>query len=722
MRKFHQSVIWGFVFCVGLLILLNYSSLTRAAATFTVNSTIDPGDGICDATECTLREAINAANMLAGADVIAFNIGGGGHQVIKPGSGGLPTISDTVTIDGTTQPGYAGVPLVEIDGSLAGGPLVGGLTISTSGSTVRGLIINSFTFAGVFFNGGGSNTVVGNYIGTDYTGTVKRGNRDGIYLLSSNNNMVGGTTAADRNLISGNNDDGVNPNGGDGTIIQGNYIGTKADGVSPLGNAGDGIKINYTSDDTRVGGTTAGTGNIIAYNTRNGVYAEISSGSYSLHNAILSNAIFGNGRLGIDLRDDLVTVNDAGDTDTGPNNLQNYPVITSAQAGANSITLAGTLNSTASTSFRLEFFANPACDSSGNGEGQTFLGATSVTTDAGGNTTFNTLLSVNVAVGYYVTAAATDSNNNTSEFSACVQVSAAPNPTNTPTNTPTKTPTPTDTATDTPTYTPTATNTSTYTPTPTNTATNTPTNTPTYTPTPTNTSTHTPTAMPTYTPTFTPTKTPTPTNTATHTPTYTPTVTETATYTPTNTATKTPTYTPTYTATNTPTNTPTSTNTPTFTPTYTATPTKTATPTHTPTYTFTPSKTPTGTLTPTSTPTKTPTPTNTSTDTPTATLTHTPVPAVISSGTTVPPINYFTSKTLVLSWSRVSWAVAYQLQVDDTTDFINPAINQILPGSSLSATVTLPSSGTYYWRIRAQGANGLWSSWSIAATFTIASS
>ena len=117
-----------------------------------------------------------------------------------------------------------------------------------------------------------------------------------------------------------------------------------------------------------------------------------------------------------------MTANDHCDADTGSNNLQNFPVITSVTAGAGSTTIQGTLDSVASRSYRIEIFANDACDSSGFGEGKTFLGSTVVTTDGSCNGSFNVTLPVSVAATARVTATATDENNSTSEFSACVGV------------------------------------------------------------------------------------------------------------------------------------------------------------------------------------------------------------------------------------------------------------------------------------------------------------
>ena len=111
------------------------------AATFTVNSTNDFDDGVCNAAHCSLREAIFAANAAAGTDTIRFAIGAG-QRTIQPGSA-LPTLTDPVIIDGTTQPGFSGTPIIEIDGSSAGSG-ANGLRISGGGSTVTGLVINRF--------------------------------------------------------------------------------------------------------------------------------------------------------------------------------------------------------------------------------------------------------------------------------------------------------------------------------------------------------------------------------------------------------------------------------------------------------------------------------------------------------------------------------------------------------------------------------------------------
>jgi hypothetical protein len=183
-----------------------------------------------------------------------------------------------------------------------------------------------------------------------------------------------------------------------------------------LGNTADGVNIQIATN-TSVGGTLTGAGNVIAGNGGNGV--TISSAGMSgavTGNSILANSIFSNGGLGIDLQGDGVTLNDLGDADTGENNLQNYPTITNTTVLAGNVTFTGSLNSEASKTYRLEFFASSSADSSGHGEGETLLGFKDVTTDASGDISFSaTFPIVGTAVAFSATA--TDPNGNTSEFS-----------------------------------------------------------------------------------------------------------------------------------------------------------------------------------------------------------------------------------------------------------------------------------------------------------------
>jgi hypothetical protein len=175
----------------------------------------------------------------------------------------------------------------------------------------------------------------------------------------------------------------------------------------------------FNAPDNTIGGTEAGAGNLISYNGRG---VGITTGSTG--NRILSNSINNNVGLGIDLGDLGVTNNDAGDGDIGPNNLQNYPVLISAKTTKLATTIKGTLNSSASTTFTIQFFSSPAADPSGNGEGQKFKGSKSVTTDSSGDASFTFKTKKKVPKGQVVTATATNqSTGDTSEFSVAIVAS-----------------------------------------------------------------------------------------------------------------------------------------------------------------------------------------------------------------------------------------------------------------------------------------------------------
>jgi hypothetical protein len=201
--------------------------------------------------------------------------------------------------------------------------------------------------------------------------------------------------------------------------VQRNFIGTDKSGKNPLGNGEFGVAIGDNASNNVIGGTSRNVGNVIAFNSPGGVVVHSNTG-----NAILSNSIFSNSGLGIDLGSDGVTPNDEGDADTGPNNLQNFPVLASA-IGGSKIKIEGTLNSAPNTSFRLEFFSNSDCDPSNHGEGKDFLGSKKVTTDGSGNANFKASFDTKVAPGQWITATATDPGNNTSEFSQCIAVTAS---------------------------------------------------------------------------------------------------------------------------------------------------------------------------------------------------------------------------------------------------------------------------------------------------------
>jgi hypothetical protein len=503
-------------------------------STFTVANTNDSGPG-------SLRQAILGANANVGADTIGFAIGGGGVQTINLKSY-LPAITDTVTLDGTTQPGFTGTPLIVLSGAaLSSTDPVTGIDLEADASTVQGLALIHFASQsqtgseGALVLGGNNNVIRGNYVGVDTNGLAAgslsalstHATTPGI-TVSGSNNVIGGTTAAARNVIS-DNIFGISINGGNGTIVEGNYIGTDPTGTRAIGNY-HGIDVGNTPNVT-VGGTAPGAGNLIVgsvqdqflgvelFNTLDAVVtgnlfgADVTGklrlgnvdlgpvavnivqgsgntiggataaarnvfadGGVSIYsssgnlvegnylgtsidgitplggavplavgqtsvmisgdnnvisnntiahstgdaiqvtsgtgNRISQNAFFANYHLPIDLADDGYTANDS-KGHTGPNNYQNFPVITSTSTAGGHTTIVGTLTSTPATTFTLEFFADDH-ELSGYIEGKTFLGSMPVTTDASGQASFT--FTGPASSGPVFTADAIDPAGNTSEF------------------------------------------------------------------------------------------------------------------------------------------------------------------------------------------------------------------------------------------------------------------------------------------------------------------
>lgn len=267
------------------------------------------------------------------------------------------------------------------------------------------------------------NRVQGNYIGVDASGSIALGNARGVSIAASNN-TIGGTASGAGNVISANAGVGILIESfAASALIEGNYIGTDFTGGGALGNASDGVRIEVAvlaSPARTIGGTPIGAGNIIAHNSGGGVVleADLSGALDASGSRIVRNSIHSNAGLGIDLDADGVTPNDLGDSDTGANGLQNFPVITSAVSS--SVTaIDGALHSTPSTSFSLDFYSSPAADPSGFGEGAVYLGSATVVTDALGDVTFSEAMAA-TATGHVVTATATDPGGSTSEFSGVV--------------------------------------------------------------------------------------------------------------------------------------------------------------------------------------------------------------------------------------------------------------------------------------------------------------
>jgi hypothetical protein len=479
-------------------------------STFYVTNTNDSGSG-------SLRQAILDSNAMPGTNTIDFNIPGTGVQVIQPLSE-LPFITNPVVLDGTSQPGYAGSPLIELDGSNAG--VASALGITAGSSTVEGLAIDNWSAAGIVLNSGSNNviqsdyvgvtpdgnsaasagsygiaigagssnnliegdvvsasgtaniliqgtnnnTIIGNFIGTNAAGTAgfKGATATGVSLTNgAQNNTIGGSVAADRNVISGNLNGVVFDGFGgptDNNVVAGNYIGTDVTGTVAVPNGQDGVEMINGASANAIGGTAAGAGNVISGNGLAGVEmfngsnantvegnligtdatgakaldnrgdgvlisgsannviggtatgaantiahsrqdGVLVTGTGAVGNSIRGNSIYKNHGLGIDLTN-------------GGNNAQAAPQLTSAVAlTGGTIQVQGTFASLPNTSLTLDFYGSSA------GGAQTDLGSATVTT-----ATFTVVLSVPTTPGEVVTATATDPAGDTSEFSNEVHV------------------------------------------------------------------------------------------------------------------------------------------------------------------------------------------------------------------------------------------------------------------------------------------------------------
>lgn len=222
------------------------------------------------------------------------------------------------------------------------------------------------------------------------------------------------------NVISGNNGDGVLiTNNSSGNVVAGNVIGTDLSGSLNLGNGGNGVAIINTSSGNTVGGTTLTAGNLIAYNQK-GVVVGTDSADLSVGNTILSNSIYFNALIGIDLANDGPTPNHATNPAVGPNDFQNYPVLNSFTITNTGLSIAWTLHSVPSADFILQFFSNAI----GDPEGRLLIGQVTAVTDASGNAT-GTVAIGGVPLNTPLTSTATIATGpgtlgDTSEFSAAL--------------------------------------------------------------------------------------------------------------------------------------------------------------------------------------------------------------------------------------------------------------------------------------------------------------
>ena len=385
-------------------------NLTSAQSSpFDVNITTAVVTNTNDSGAGSLRQAILDANAATGVGTITitFDIPGtlGAPQTIDLLSA-LPAVTHATIIDGTSEPGYAGSPIIAIDGGAAGSG-VNGLTIDAGGSTVEGLDIVDFGEAGVVINGVSNVTVQGNFIGVDASGNAALANGTGIEIENgADGNTIGGAAAVAGNVISGNAGSGIVIDDSNSNIVVGNLIGTDAAGTAALGDGSNGVLITDGSTGNTIGGTSAGAGNTIAYNGGAGVSVVSDNGNAIEGNAISQNAI------GIDLG-------------AGANNQQSASVLTGVRTSGTQVVIDGTFSSTPDSTFRIEFFANAGPDSNGNVEGAALLGFATVTTNSNGSVVFDASLSANVALGEFVTATATNVvTGDTSEFSQGLEAAA----------------------------------------------------------------------------------------------------------------------------------------------------------------------------------------------------------------------------------------------------------------------------------------------------------
>jgi hypothetical protein len=481
---------------VGVLFVGSWSRIPVSTSTrliVTVNrigdgSDRNPGDGLCDVSvnageQCSLRAAIEEINAWGpgiSPHRIEFDISGTGPFILTPGSE-LPSITVPVEIDGATQPGATcptdDLPanlVIVLDGSNAG-TAADGLTLyfGSDGSTIRGLVIVNFA-VGIFIRSY-YNTVQCSHLGLGADGVSERGNDIGAFILGLANSIGGLSTPDQRNVISGNADEGITVRG-HANSIAGNFVGTTADGMSPLGNGaginiqgianaiehnlisgnGEGIVFRWGgfSNDTTIQGNDIGiaqdgitplpnTGhgilfepwtvatvvggdaadaNRIAFNGGDGI--RIQGFCCLLNNQIRKNAIYANGGLGIDLGGDGPDTNDSGDGDTGENERQNYPVLTHTPGRW---IIDGSLDSQPNIDYTVDVYRNESCDPSGYGEGEHYLNTVQVTSDGSGQAAFSIDLTGIVSAGDGITATATDPGSNTSEFSNCVTLVDAEN-------------------------------------------------------------------------------------------------------------------------------------------------------------------------------------------------------------------------------------------------------------------------------------------------------
>ena len=393
---------------------------TNALPNTVAGVTIDTGSSsnLIGGTVAGARNVISGNNLGFDCGVFVADSGTSGNVVegnyIGLGPNGL-----------TAVPNYYGMVCSDgATGNTFGGTVAGARNV-ISGNSSYGMLVR--------YPGTSGNVVEGNYAGLDAGGVTAVPNNFGVICYGgATNNLIGGTSPGAANFVSGNYygvciaDPGTS-----GNVVEGNFIGTDWTGTNGVGNY-DNVALQNDATGNVIGGIGAGAGNVIAFAGWAGV---ILYQNGTTNNSIRGNSIFSNSALGIHLTGPndfypYVTTNDVGDGDTGPNNLQNFPVITNTYGFASSTIVSGTLNSATNRSFFIDVYRSYSPDSytGGYGQGQFYVGTVSVTTDGSGNAAFSYTNSGGNYAGQFMTATATAATGDTSEFSFAVPATNAPAP------------------------------------------------------------------------------------------------------------------------------------------------------------------------------------------------------------------------------------------------------------------------------------------------------
>lgn len=347
---------------------------------------------------------------------------GAGNLISANGVNGVRLLDDT---NATIQGNIIGT---DINGNGFIAPRQIGISFENARGTVGGATVAARNIitgnsVGILTDAQSSNVGIrGNYFGLRPDGSESNIGSNEAIAMSGTNHGIGGNTPAEGNVFA-NAGTALLFIGAQLVDVRNNRIGTTADGAFSLG-VDNGIAVNNSHRMNIGDPSTPGRGNVIGFTSHIGIAVSADSDRIG----IFGNSMFRDQQQGINLGGPGSDANDPGDADAGANTLQNFPVIITASTGTTTA-VGGTLNTTPNTAgIRIQIYGSPACHSTGFGEGQTFLGEVTVSTDGGGNVSWSATGLPAVAVGSVITTTATSpsgSSYNTSEFSACKTVAAA---------------------------------------------------------------------------------------------------------------------------------------------------------------------------------------------------------------------------------------------------------------------------------------------------------